>query len=107
MLPDEPLREALTFDDVLLLPAESEVLPRECDVRTRLTEKIALQIPLLSSAMDSVTESATAICMAREGGLGALHKNPSIEAQAREVARVKKAEAGTVLDPAAGHPDDN
>ncbi len=106
MLPDEPLREALTFDDVLLVPAESEVLPRECDVRTRLTEKIHLQIPLVSSAMDTVTESATAICMAREGGLGILHKNMAIEAQAREVVKVKKAESGMVIDPVVVHPDE-
>jgi IMP dehydrogenase len=106
MLPEEPLREALTFDDVLLLPAESEVLPRECDVRTRLTEKISLQIPLLSSAMDTVTESATAICMAREGGLGVIHKNLDIEMQAKEVYKVKKAESGMVVDPVVVHPDE-
>jgi IMP dehydrogenase len=105
MLP-ETLREALTFDDVLLLPAESEVLPRECDVRTRLTEKISLQIPLLSSAMDTVTEAATAICMAREGGLGVIHKNLSVEDQAREVHKVKKAESGMVFDPVVVHPDE-
>ncbi len=79
MLSEEPLPLALTFDDVLLLPAESEVLPRECEVRTQLTEKIALQIPLISSAMDTVTEAATAICMAREGGIGIVHKNLTIE----------------------------
>ncbi len=106
MLPDEPLRQALTFDDVLLLPAESEVLPRECDVRTRLTEKIALNVPLLASAMDTVTEAATAICMAREGGLGVIHKNLSIEQQAREVTKVKKAESGIVVDPVVVHPDE-
>jgi IMP dehydrogenase len=103
---DETLREALTFDDVLLLPAESEVLPRECDVRTRLTEKISLQIPLLSSAMDTVTEAATAICMAREGGLGVIHKNLDIESQAKEVYKVKKAESGMVVDPVVVHPDE-
>src|SRR5262249_33862340 len=75
MLGDEPLREALTFDDVLLVPAASEVLPHEIDVRTRLTTGISLLVPLVSSAMDTVTESATAICMAREGGIGILHKN--------------------------------
>src|SRR5438874_4488336 len=106
MLPDEPLREALTFDDVLLLPAESEVLPRECDVRTRLTEKIALHIPLLSSAMDTVTEADTAICMAREGGLGVIHKNLDVEQQAKEVYKVKKAESGMVVDPVVVHPDE-
>src|SRR6185369_8065569 len=106
MLPEEPLREALTFDDVLLLPAESEVLPRECDVRTRLTEKISLHIPLLSSAMDTVTEADTAICMAREGGLGVIHKNLDIETQAKEVYKVKKAESGMVVDPVVVHPDE-
>jgi IMP dehydrogenase len=106
MLPEEPLREALTFDDVLLLPAESEVLPRECDVRTRLTEKIALNIPLISSAMDTVTEADTAICMAREGGLGVIHKNLDIETQAKEIYKVKKAESGMVVDPVVVHPDE-
>ncbi|MGZ3440513.1 MAG: IMP dehydrogenase, partial [Polyangia bacterium] len=72
MLGDEPLLEALTFDDVLLLPAESEVLPRDVDVRTRLTERISLQMPLVSSAMDTVTEADTAVTMAREGGLGVI-----------------------------------
>ena len=106
MLPEEGLREALTFDDVLLLPAESDVLPRDCDVRTNLTEKIALNIPLLSSAMDTVTEAETAICMARQGGLGVIHKNLTIEAQAREVGKVKKAESGMVVDPVVIHPDE-
>src|SRR5438477_9176657 len=108
MLPpddDRSLREALTFDDVLLLPAESEVLPRDCDLRTRLTEKIALRMPLLSSAMDTVTESHTAICMAREGGLGVIHRNLSPAEQAREVTKVKKAESGIVIDPVVVHPD--
>ena len=70
MLPDGPLREALTFDDVLLVPAESEVIPKDTDVRTQLTQNIRLAIPIVSSAMDTVTEAATAICMAREGGIG-------------------------------------
>ena len=99
------LREALTFDDVLLLPAESEVLPKECDVRTRLTEKITLNIPLISSAMDTVTEAETAICMAREGGIGVIHRNLTIEQQAHEVTKVKKAESGVVVDPVVVHPD--
>ena len=99
------LREALTFDDVLLLPGESDVLPKECDVKTRLTERIALNMPLISSAMDTVTEAATAICMAREGGLGVIHRNLSIEAQAHEVTKVKKAESGMVVDPVVVHPD--
>jgi IMP dehydrogenase len=96
---DDDLRDALTFDDVLLLPAYSEVLPKDVDVRTRLTRKIELAIPLLSAAMDSVTEARTAITMAREGGIGILHKNLPPEDQAREVERVKRAESGMVLAP--------
>lgn len=93
------LRESLTFDDVLLVPAYSEVLPRDVDVGTQLTRAISLRMPLVSSAMDTVTEAATAIRMAREGGLGFIHKNLSIEEQAREVLRVKKAQSGMVVDP--------
>ncbi|NVB77876.1 MAG: IMP dehydrogenase [Kofleriaceae bacterium] len=96
---EEPLREGLTFDDVLLVPAHSEVIPRDVDVTTRLTPLIPLRMPLVSSAMDTVTESATAIRMAREGGMGFIHKNLSIEDQAREVNRVKKAQSGIVVDP--------
>jgi len=96
---DDQLREALTFDDVLLVPAYSEVIPRDVDTTTRLTAAITLRIPLVSSAMDTVTEAQTAIRMAREGGIGFLHKNMSIEDQAREVTRVKKAESGIVVDP--------
>ena len=94
MLPDGHLREALTFDDVLLVPAESEVVPKDVDVRTQLTPGIKLAIPIVSSAMDTVTEAATAICMAREGGIGIIHKNLRIADQAREVTKVKKAESG-------------
>src|SRR5512143_483306 len=97
MLGEDKLREALTFDDVLLVPAESDVLPRDVEVRTRLTASIGLHIPLLSSAMDTVTESATAICMAREGGLGIIHRNLSPADQARQVLQVKRAEASKVL----------
>ena len=96
---EEPLREALTFDDVLLVPSYSEVIPRDVDVTTRLTPLIPLRMPLVSSAMDTVTESATAIRMAREGGMGFIHKNLTIEDQAREVLRVKKAQSGIVVDP--------
>ena len=96
---DDQLREALTFDDVLLVPAFSEVIPKDVDVTTRLTNAITLRIPLVSSAMDTVTESATAIRMAREGGIGFVHKNLSIEDQAREISRVKKAQSGIVVDP--------
>ena len=99
MLPEGHLREALTFDDVLLVPAESEVVPRDVDVTTDLTAAIRLAIPILSSAMDTVTEAPTAICMAREGGLGVLHKNMGIAEQALEVQKVKKAETGVVVDP--------
>ena len=99
MLGDEPLREGLTFDDVLLLPADSRVLPTEVDVGTRLTTGISLKLPLVSAAMDTVTEAATAIRMAREGGLGFIHKNLTVEAQALEVQKVKKAESGIVVDP--------
>ncbi|MDB4995310.1 MAG: Inosine-5-monophosphate dehydrogenase [Myxococcaceae bacterium] len=102
---DDDLRDALTFDDVLLVPAYSEVLPKDVDVRTRLTRKIELAIPFLSAAMDSVTESRTAITMAREGGIGILHKNLPPEDQAREVERVKRAESGMVLAPVTVRPN--
>ncbi|MFZ4735711.1 MAG: IMP dehydrogenase [Bradymonadia bacterium] len=97
--------ESLTFDDVLLLPAESDVLPAEVDTQTRLTRQLSLRIPLVSAAMDTVTESDLAMTMARAGGLGFVHKNMTIEAQAREVLRVKKAESGMVLDPVTISPD--
>src|SRR4029453_8281532 len=96
---------ALTFDDVLLVPAESDVLPKDVELKTRLTNSISLHMPLLSSAMDTVTEAATAICMAREGGIGVLHKNLTVEEQAREVVKVKKAESGIVVDPVKIHPE--
>ena len=91
--------EALTFDDVLLLPAHSIVLPKTVALTTQLTRSIALNIPLISSAMDTVTESRLAIAMAQEGGLGVLHKSMSVENQAREVHLVKKYESGVVKDP--------
>ena len=93
--------EGLTFDDVLLMPAYSEVLPTPRDISTvaRLTRTIRLQIPLLSAAMDTVTEARLAIAMAREGGLGVLHRNLSIEAQAAEVDKVKRSQAGMIVDP--------
>ncbi|TVQ36454.1 MAG: IMP dehydrogenase [Geminicoccaceae bacterium] len=94
-----PIPEALTFDDVLLLPAASEVLPAEADTTTRVTRAIELKIPLISAAMDTVTESALAIAMAQHGGLGVIHKNLGIEAQADEVRQVKKFEAGMVVNP--------
>src|SRR6478609_6965596 len=105
MLPDGHLEEALTFDDVLLVPAESDVIPKDVDVRTQLTAGIRLAIPIVSSAMDTVTEAATAICMAREGGIGILHKNLSIADQALEVVKVKKSESGVVVNPVTVGPD--
>jgi IMP dehydrogenase len=93
------LRECLTFDDVMLVPAYSEVLPNEVDVRTRLTRGISLNIPLVSAAMDSVTEARAAITLAREGGIGILHKNLPAAEQAMEVERVKRAESGIILKP--------
>ena len=99
-------REALTFDDVLLLPAKSAVLPKSADTRTRLTREIELRIPLISSAMDTVTESTMAIAMAQHGGLGVIHKNLDIAGQANEVRRVKKFESGMVIDPLTIGPDE-
>src|SRR5215475_15698366 len=107
MLPDGHLEEALTFDDVLLVPAESDVIPKDVEVRTQLTSGIRLAIPIVSSAMDTVTEAATAIGMAREGGIGIIHKNLSVEEQAREIVKVKKAESGIVVDPVVIGPDHN
>ena len=99
MLEQEVLPVGLTFDDVLLIPAASSVLPRDIDVSTRLTERITLNIPLVSAAMDTVTESRTAIGMAQEGGLGIIHRNLSVWAQAGEVEKVKKFESGMITDP--------
>jgi IMP dehydrogenase len=98
MLPDN-IETALTFDDLLLVPAASEVLPNEVSLATKLTDAITLNTPLVSSAMDTVTEYRTAIAMAREGGIGIIHKNMSIEQQAIEVERVKKSESGMIIDP--------
>lgn len=91
--------EGLTFDDVLLMPAYSQVLPREVNIQTRLTKEISLNIPMLSSAMDTVTEATLAIALAREGGIGILHKNMSIEQQAEQVRKVKRSESGMIIDP--------
>ena len=91
--------EGLTYDDVLLVPAFSEVLPRDVDIRTHLTKNIVLNIPMLSAAMDTVTEAGLAIALAREGGLGILHKNMSIERQAEQVRKVKRSESGMIIDP--------
>ena len=99
------IEEALTFDDVLMVPAASRVLPVDTDTRTKLTKSIDLNIPLLSSAMDTVTEHQLAIAVAQNGGIGVLHKNMTIEEQAAEVRRVKKFESGMVSDPLTIHPD--
>ena len=105
MLEQEVLPVGLTYDDVLLIPAESSVLPKEIDVSTRLTERISLNIPLVSAAMDTVTESKTAIAMAQEGGIGIIHRNLSVWAQAAEVEKVKKFESGMITDPITVAPD--
>lgn len=91
--------EGLTFDDVLLIPAYSEVLPREVNVKTRFSRNIQLNIPIVSAAMDTVTEAPLAIALAREGGIGVIHKNMSIAEQAVQVRRVKRAENGMIYDP--------
>jgi IMP dehydrogenase len=99
------IREALTFDDVLLVPAASKVLPSTADTRTRVTKSISMNIPLLSSAMDTVTEARMAIAMAQAGGIGVIHRNLDVEAQAREVRRVKRFESGIVYSPVTLTPD--
>ncbi len=99
------LEEALSFDDVLLVPNFSDVLPKDVRVSTHLTRNISLNIPIISAAMDTVTEHATAITMAREGGIGFIHRNMSIEKQAKEVDKVKKSESGMIIDPITIHPD--
>jgi len=104
-MPYEKLREGLTFDDVLLVPAHSTILPRDVNLTTNLTRNISLNIPLVSAAMDTVTEARTGICMAREGGLGIIHKNLSIEEQAHEVDKVKKSESGMIVDPITMRPN--
>jgi IMP dehydrogenase len=96
---EDHVREALTFDDLLLVPAESGILPKDVDLSTMLTKNIQLNIPIVSAAMDTVTESTTAICLAQEGGIGIIHRNMSIERQAIEVDKVKKSESGMIVDP--------
>lgn len=100
------MREAITFDDVLLVPQYSEVLPRDVDLRTRLSKNIELNIPIVSAAMDTVTESAMAIALALEGGIGIIHKNMSIEKQANEIEKVKRFEGGIIQNPVKVKPDD-
>ena len=97
--------EAYSFDDVLLVPSYSDILPKDVDTRTRLTRELTLNIPIVSAAMDTVTEAQTAITMAREGGLGFIHRNMSIKHQAMEVDQVKKSESGMIVDPLTIGPD--
>src|SRR5205823_480333 len=100
------IRQAFTFDDVMLVPAASSILPADTDTRTRITREIELGIPLVSAAMDTVTEGALAIAMAQAGGLGVIHRNMPIDQQAAEVRKVKKFEAGMVVNPVTIHPDE-
>jgi IMP dehydrogenase len=102
---EKHIEEGLTFDDLLLIPSFSEVLPSETEVSTYITPAIKLNIPLISAAMDTVTEAKTAICMAQEGGLGIIHRNLGVEAQAQEVEQVKKSESGMIVDPIVISPD--
>ena len=97
--------EGLTFDDVLLMPAYSQVLPREVNIQSKLTKLITLNVPMLSAAMDTVTEASLAIALAREGGLGILHKNMSIDRQAEQLRKVKRSESGLIIDPVTLHDD--
>jgi IMP dehydrogenase len=99
-------KEGLTFDDVLLVPAESSVLPNDVTTASRLTRTIALEVPIVSSAMDTVTEARLAIALAREGGIGVLHRNMSISGQVAEVDKVKRSEAGMIVEPVTLGPDD-
>ena len=96
---DKIIMEGLTYDDVLLIPARSEVLPREVDIQTRFTREIPIQVPIVSAAMDTVTDANLAIAIAREGGIGVIHKNMPIEMQMEHVRKVKRAENGMIYDP--------
>jgi IMP dehydrogenase len=102
---DDRIREGLTFDDVLLVPGGSEVLPRDVELRTQLTAEISLEIPLISAAMDTVTEHETAICMAQNGGIGIVHRNMAVERQAAEIDKVKRSESGMIVDPITMSPE--
>jgi len=99
------ITEGLTFDDVLLEPARSEVLPSEADTRTQLTREIGLNVPIVSAAMDTVTESHLAIALAQQGGIGIMHRNMPIAKQAEEVDRVKRSESGMIVDPITVEPE--
>src|SRR5258708_1239275 len=100
-----PVPEALTFDDILLLPAHSDVVPAEASTPTQLSRHIRLNIPVISAAMDTVTESRLAIAIAQQGGMGILHRNLTIEQQADEADKVKRSESGTIMDPITLSPD--
>jgi len=102
---DDHVKETLTFDDLLLVPRESKILPKDVDTSTLLTNNILLNIPIISAAMDTVTESGTAICLAQEGGIGIIHRNMSIEKQVIEVDKVKKSESGMIVDPITIEPE--
>ena len=104
MIPDV-IQEGLTFDDVLLQPAHSEISPAEADTRTCLTRQLALNIPIVSAAMDTVTESHMAIALSQQGGIGIIHRNMPIERQAEEVDRVKRSESGMIVDPVTIEPE--
>ena len=97
--------EALTFDDILLMPAKSQVLPAEANLQTVFSRNIQLNIPLSSAAMDTVTEASMAIALARQGGIGIIHRNLSLEAQAAEVDKVKRSESGMIVDPVTMRPN--
>ncbi|MGY8952517.1 MAG: IMP dehydrogenase, partial [Flavobacteriales bacterium] len=99
MMSDKIIGEGLTYDDVLLLPAYSEIFPREVKINSQFSRNIKINVPIVSAAMDTVTESALAIALAQEGGIGVLHKNISIERQANEVRKVKRSESGMIQDP--------
>src|ERR1700681_3062661 len=102
---DGPIPEGLTFDDVLLLPGKSSILPTEVDTRTCFTRKLSLNIPLASAAMDTVTESHLALAIARQGGIGIIHRNMAVDRQAEESDRVKRSESGMIVDPITIEPE--
>ena len=99
------IERGMTFDDIILVPAFSDVLPRNVDVRTRLTKRISLNIPIISAAMDTVSEAQTSISLARAGGLGIIHRNMSVDSQGQEIDKVKKSESGMIVDPLTINPE--
>ncbi|MGB4222915.1 MAG: IMP dehydrogenase, partial [Syntrophorhabdus sp.] len=102
---DHNIKEGLTFDDVLLIPSFSDIMPQDADITTYLTKTIKLNIPILSAAMDTVTDAKAAICIAQEGGMGIIHRNMGVEEQAQEVEKVKKSESGMIVDPITIRPE--